>query len=588
MPTPSQQNRQTLLIYWQHLRRYRLLLSVAFTGIILSTIADLILPQFYKELVDDLTSVPHNQLHILLNVLILIGAIKICSTVFYRIGHFTQNFFIARVMSDLLNTCFRYLHGHSYGFFNNAFTGSLVRKATRYSRSFEDIIDQVLWQIIPSSILLVSVIIILGHKSWLLGFGVLGWALVYICINVWFVRYKLKFDVVRVASDTAVSGHLADTLTNHLNLKLFSGMQSETGRFEDLTDNLFTNQRRVWDMDAISQGLQSLFMIVLEVGALAIALHLWQQGNFSAGDFILLQTYILAISFHLWGVGRYLHTIYEELADAREMTEILQTHHEIRDSSDATDLVVTKGGIHFDKMTFSYTSQQTIFQDFNLTIQPGERVALVGSSGSGKSTLMKLLLRFMDITSGKITLAGQEISQITQQSLRDYVALVPQEPSLFHRSIIENIRYAKPEASDEEVIAAAKSAHCHDFIRQFPEGYDTLVGERGVKLSGGERQRIAIARAILKDAPILVLDEATSSLDSHSEQLIQDALKNLMQGKTTIVIAHRLSTIMQMDTIYVLSHGKIIEHGSHEKLLEMKDGAYRKLWSIQAGGFIEE
>ena len=278
--------------------------------------------------------------------------------------------------------------------------------------------------------------------------------------------------------------------------------------------------------------------------------------------------------------------IYENLADAEEMTEILLTPHSVQDSKSAKELNITEGAVQFKDVQFHYHKTRTILPKFSLDIKVGKKTALVGHSGSGKSTIIKLLLRLYDVSGGKILIDGQRIHKVTQESLRSQVSLVPQDPILFHRSLKENIRYARPDASNEELIAAAKAAHCHDFIMEFPEGYDTLVGERGVKLSGGERQRIAIARAILKNAPILVLDEATSSLDSESEKLIQDALETLMKGKTVLTIAHRLSTIMNMDTIVVLEKGEIVEQGSHKQLLKKKTGVYSKLWGHQVGGFL--
>ncbi len=290
-------------------------------------------------------------------------------------------------------------------------------------------------------------------------------------------------------------------------------------------------------------------------------------------------------SDRLWKVGKNIRTIYEAIADANEMTEILLTPHEIKDAPNAQNLTVKQGKINFTKVNFSYREGVDVLNNFSLTISPGERVALIGPSGGGKSTIVKLLFRFYDIQSGQIVVDGQNIAGITQDSLRANMALVPQEPILFHRTLMENIRYAKINASDEEILEAAKKAHAHDFISAFPESYNTLVGERGIKLSGGERQRVAIARAILKNAPILVLDEATSSLDSESEMLIKDALRSLMKNRTTIVIAHRLSTIMQMDRIVVIDGGNIIEQGKHKELLKVQEGLYQRLWEIQAGGF---
>jgi ATP-binding cassette subfamily B protein len=270
------------------------------------------------------------------------------------------------------------------------------------------------------------------------------------------------------------------------------------------------------------------------------------------------------------------------------MVELMALPHGIIDRSGAKALKVKKGALAFEGESFKYPTGQTVLKYLDLTIKPGEKVALVGPSGAGKSTIVKILFRFYDLTKGRILIDGQDIAKVTQDSLRDAISLVPQEPILFHRTLKENIRYGRPEASDEEVVLAAKQAHCHDFISGLEKGYETYVGERGVKLSGGERQRVAIARAILKNAPILVLDEATSSLDSESEHLIQDALQTLMQGKTVIVIAHRLSTIMQMDRIIVLEDGAVADTGTHHELLKTEGGLYKKLWQLQAGGFLAE
>jgi ATP-binding cassette subfamily B protein len=326
-------------------------------------------------------------------------------------------------------------------------------------------------------------------------------------------------------------------------------------------------------------------MIVAEFFIIYIAIRMWSNGLLTVGDVALMQMYLLRIFDKLWGVGRNIRHIYEALADANEMTEILLRPHEVKDLPNANNLEVERGEIKFENVTFGYHEEADVLNKFNLAIKPGERVALIGPSGGGKSTIAKLLFRFYNLQDGRVLIDEMDIAEVTQDSLRASIALVPQDPILFHRSLMENIRYAKPEASDEEVIRAAKLAHAHEFISSFRQGYETLVGERGVKLSGGERQRVAISRAILKNAPILVLDEATSSLDSESEMLIQDALKELMQGRTTIVIAHRLSTVMQVDRIVVIAGGRIAEEGRHEELLKVQEGTYQRRWEIQAGGF---
>jgi ATP-binding cassette subfamily B protein len=328
-------------------------------------------------------------------------------------------------------------------------------------------------------------------------------------------------------------------------------------------------------------------MTILEIGLMFLAIKLWQKNILTVGDFVLIQAYLLRIFEKLWGFGRVIRDFYENLADAEEMTEILETPHEIVDIPNAKKLKIITGGIKFNNVDFNYNQTRKVLDKFNLEIKPQEKIALVGPSGAGKSTIVRLLLRLHDINAGEIIIDKQNIAKVMQESLWQNISLVPQDPILFHRTLLENIRYGELKATDKDVIKAAKIAHCHEFISQLPDGYGTYVGERGVKLSGGERQRVAIARAVLRNAPILVLDEATSSLDSESERYIQDALDKLMKEKTVIVIAHRLSTIMKMDRIIVIDKGGIIEEGTHKELLKKKNGIYKKLWKIQAGGFID-
>jgi ATP-binding cassette subfamily B protein len=333
--------------------------------------------------------------------------------------------------------------------------------------------------------------------------------------------------------------------------------------------------------------VQGIFALIIEVGLLAGAVFLWQSGVITVGDFVLIQVYIIGLVSRIWGIGGSMRRLFSSFADAHEMIEIFETPYSVADAPDAKRLSVTAGGISMEDVSFSFTGERGVFEGFSLAVRAGEKVALVGPSGAGKSTVTKLLLRMYDVAEGAIRIDGQDIRTVTQDSLRENISFVPQEPILFHRSLKENIRYGRPDATDEQVIEAAKKAHCHEFISKLPLGYDTHVGERGVKLSGGERQRVAIARAILKDAPILILDEATSALDSESEALIQDALHVLMEGKTVIVIAHRLSTIMTMDRIVVIENGKIAAEGTHDDLVA-QGGLYQKLWSIQAGGFLKD
>lgn len=578
--------RQTLKIFWHHSTKYKWQTGVLIFGVFLLTFFQTSIPLLYRNLIDTLsTGADSRHIEPAINIIKIILIANIFRIGSWRAVNFVNNYFQPKVMGDLMNTCYQYLHKHSYGFFSSSFVGSLVTKVKRYERAFEQISDQFMFELGRSLIDTGMVLAVLLWQYPAFGFIMAGWCVFFLLFSYIYSRFKLTYDIKRAEADTHTTAQLADSITNNLNIKLFTSYREENKRFASVIFEQFRLRRLSWNLGTFSDLIQGVFMIILEFWIIYLAVKKWGEGSISVGDVTLLQVYLIRIFDKLWNTGRNIRHIYEALADANEMTEILLRPHEVKDAPHAEKLRITEGSIEFKNVSFGYHEKATILNRFNLTVKPGERIALIGPSGGGKTTITKLLLRFYDIKKGNVFIDGKDISAVTQDSLRKNMALVPQDPILFHRSLIENIRYAKPGAKNEEVIHAAKLANAHEFIVASAHGYETLVGERGIKLSGGERQRIAIARAILKDAPLLLLDEATSSLDSKSEMYIQDALKKLMKNRTTIVIAHRLSTIMQMDRIIVIEGGRIVEEGRHEELLKVQSGAYQKLWEIQAGGF---
>jgi len=402
-------------------------------------------------------------------------------------------------------------------------------------------------------------------------------------------RKMAALSTAESQASTISTGRLADTITNIAAVKSYAREEDELAAYVDTVDTW--RKRSLATMRGflgVSTGYSSMIMVLNSL-ALVTALIATGHHLIAAGTVYLAITYTFTVARQLWETNQIGRNYNRIMGDAYDMVQILDLEPEITDPGKPETSKILHGSITFKDVTFGHDGgQRPLFNHLDMHIKPGEKVGLVGHSGSGKTTLTRLLLRFSDIRSGAITIDGQDIRSITQADLRQHIAYVPQEPLLFHRSIAENIAYGEPNASQEAIEAAAKMASAHDFIISLPDGYETLVGERGVKLSGGQRQRIAIARAMLKNAPILALDEATSALDSESEVLIQAALWKLMEGRTAIVIAHRLSTIQKMDRIIVLDKGKIVEEGSHKELISKPNGTYAKLWAHQSGGFIEE
>jgi len=556
--------------------------------ILLSEIAGVVAPVYYKKLFDgiDLASGSlTDAIKPLVSILVIILVVNLAGWFFYRIAHIINNYLQPRVIADIERTGFSYVLDHSNSFFANNFTGSIVRKVRRLSRAYEDFSDVVQWDFMALFTIIVGSLAVLWFRSRLIVLVTLTWIVVFTIVNYFVARWRLKYDEKRAENDSKVTAVLADAITNTQNVRLFTNKRYEEKLFHNITEQHRKITTLSWNIAEINDGVQWGLMILIEFAVMAIAVRLWSQGHLTIGDFALLQGYLTGLFVHIHRLGRIIRRTYEAFADAKEMVEILETPHEVTNVKNAKELEVLSGSIEFKQVNFSYRTGRHVFKAFDLSIRPKEKVALVGPSGSGKTTIVQLLLRQFNIQRGMIMIDGQNIAHATLESLRSKIALVPQDPVLFHRSLMENIRYGRLDATDEEVIEAARKAHCDMFIEKLPETYDTFVGERGIKLSGGERQRIAIARAILKNAPILILDEATSSLDSESEALIQDALYKLMRDKTALAIAHRLSTILTMDRIIVMDKGEVIETGTHKQLARKK-GLYQRLWKIQSEGFM--
>lgn len=580
--------KQTYLLFWRHMRKYRVALSVIVISIALGSALVIANGLLYKRFFDVLSGGAPSQAIAsqLVAVLLMVLAVNGGVWLMFRIATLVNNFFQPRVIGDLTNTCFDEMHQHSFGFFINRFVGALVRRVGRLTRSFEEITDALYWNMLPLAVRIIVVLAIVFAKYPSLGGVMIVWMAIYLGVNYSLTLKKLKLDEASAASDSRVTGYLADTITNQANMKVFTSLRSEQQGFRNLTDEQFVLSRKSWDFDAKIEAVQAGFMFLLEFAVFYGAVRLWQKGMVTVGDFVFVQVSLIQLFEQFWHFGRVIRRVYRSLADAEEMVEIINQPRQVVDLPQATELTAPRGQVEFNNVSFTYTDSREVIKGFNLSVKPGERVGIVGPSGAGKSTLVALIFRFFDVRGGKILIDGQDIARVTQESLRRQVALVPQDPVLFHRSLMDNIRYGRAGASDQEVFAAARQAHCDEFINRLPQGYQTYVGERGVKLSGGERQRVAIARAILKNAPVLVLDEATSSLDSQTESVIQDALEQLMKGRTTIVIAHRLSTIMKLDRIVVVREGEVQETGTHKELITKDGGLYRALWELQAGGFI--
>ncbi|MBI2053829.1 MAG: ABC transporter ATP-binding protein [Candidatus Staskawiczbacteria bacterium] len=573
---------------WKEIRKHKLPLFLVIFGVFASSVMNIIVPVYYKYFFDALALNQNResavqQLFYIITIILILEAI---TWVFWRIAAFSNVYFEIKTMAGLRQQAYDGLSRHSYSFFANNFTGALVQRVNRYARAFERAMDHFAWDFLPIAVRILGIGIVLWTIKPAISVVILTWTFVYIAVNYFYSKWRLKYNIEMARSDSATTAALADAITNQNNIEVFNRHPDESKRFKQATENQARISLQNWNVNEGLDSIQAGLIILIEFFIFYFSIYYWKDGSITIGTFALIQLYVIGLGEKLWGFSRIIRNVYESYADAKEMAEIMKLPYEIKNSPQAKSLKVSSGEIIFEDVSFSFHKTRQVLNKINIKINQGEKVAIIGPSGAGKTTIIRLMLRFYDLTSGKIMIDGQDIRRVTLESLRENISLVPQEPLLFHRTIMENIKYGKPSSKDTDALEAGRLAHCREFIEKLPDKYETYVGERGIKLSGGERQRVAIARAILKNSPILILDEATSSLDSHSEILIQNALDVLMKNKTVIVIAHRLSTIRKMDRIIVIKNGAVFEEGTHDDLIKKSNSLYAKLWKFQAGGFI--
>jgi ATP-binding cassette subfamily B protein len=506
---------------------------------------------------------------------LLLGSLIAADNLLWRVAAWTSNFAFVGVTGDLRRDLFRHLTGHSPGYFADRLPGMLTSRVTATSNAVFTAENMFVWNVLPPCAATVAAIALVRTISLPMaaGLALIAGIMVTIMFRLAAAGRPLHHDFARKAA--TVDGEMTDVVTNMPLVRAFGGFFREHRRFDATVEREMEARRRSLFYLEKLRIFHAVVTILLALGLLAWALILWQHGDATTGDVVLACTLGLSVLHATRDLAVALVDITQHVARLSEAVATLLVPHELRDHPEAQPLIKRGASVKFEHVHFRYGDGQQIFEDFNLSFRPGERVGLVGHSGGGKSTLFALLQRFYDVQDGRILIDGQDVARVTQESLREAIGVVPQDISLFHRSVLDNIRYGRPDASDDEVLEAAIAARC-DFIEALPEGVHTIVGERGVKLSGGQRQRIAVARAFLKDAPLLLLDEATSALDSESEEAIREALGRLMRGRTVVAIAHRLSTVRNFDRIVVLQLGKAIQDGPPDRLMR-QEGLYRQL-----------
>ena len=579
--TTPRRDWQTIGILMPYLWEYRVRVIVAMGFLVLAKLAGVTVPLVLKEIVDALDSTQNTAVTLPLALLIGYGALRLASTLFNELRDLVFAKVAQRAIRNIALKVFRHLHSLALRFHLERQTGGMSRDIERGTRGMSFLLSFMLFNILPTllEIALVAIILFVTYNAW---FAVITTATIVVYIVYSLVVTEQRMEVRRVMNDmdSKANTRAIDSLINYETVKYFNNEDYEARRYDE--------HMATWEQAAL-RNQTSLSVLnfgqgaIIAVGVTLLMILASQgvaDGSMTMGDLVLVNAYLLQLFIPLNFLGFVYREIKHSLTDMEKMFSLLDKPQDIQDKPNARPLTVGDGAVRFEHINFGYQSERQILFDLDFEIQPGKKVAIVGSSGAGKSTLSRLLFRFYDVDGGRILINGQDIREVSQQSLRAAIGIVPQDTVLFNDSIYYNIAYAKPDASREEVIQAAAMAHIHTFIESIPQGYETLVGERGLKLSGGEKQRIAIARTILKNPRILIFDEATSALDSHSEQAILTALAEVAANHTTLVIAHRLSTIVDADQILVMENGHVVERGTHGELLQ-QGTLYARMWALQ-------
>lgn len=572
------------LHYWK--RRWKL--GAIAVGLMFgATFMDIILPVYVGQSVDALTQEPRD-VDRAITAFSIFTALGFSYSLVRSGSIFVWNKFAVQTMYDLISDATRKVQRFSADWHANAFAGATVRKITRGMWAFDVFEDTWFMGLFPAVIMMLGMTVMLSVHVPLVGAFTAVCIVVYCTFSI-VASVKIMAPRFRnsAAADTKMGATLADIVTGNPTVKAFGAERREDEIFDESARNWKKKSYRAWQVAQSVDLVRSMLRMVMMAGMFGLTIWLCARGQATAGDTVLVLTSFFMVGGYMRDIGMHISNLQRSASELEDVVHFWLREDDVRDVPAAKVLDTKAGEIVLDRVTFGYKGQDNpVFADFSLTIHPGEKIALVGPSGSGKSTFVKLVQRLYDVQGGEIRIDGQNIAEVTQESLRRAIALVPQDPVLFHRSLAENIAYSRPGATQDHVRRAAEEAYAHDFIGSLPLQYDTLVGERGVKLSGGERQRVAIARALLADAPILILDEATSNLDSISEHYIQAALKNLMRDKTTITVAHRLATIRNADRILVFEKGRVVEQGTHDELIHRADSHYKTLYDMQALGLV--